>query len=111
MVEIKEKQGGKRLDTYHASRRFFLSYYASQKSEILTTLTGVLLSFDLRKSEVEEREKRARSGCHNCLFLMSLLLVSNDINHRAANLPRHQMLRLSRIDKEEMIDEVISHNK
>ena len=36
---------------------------------------------DLRKSEVAERERMGRSWCHNYLFLMSLLLVSNDINH------------------------------
>lgn len=35
----------------------------------------------LRKSEVEEREERARRWCHNYRFLMSLLLVSNNINH------------------------------
>ena len=42
------------------------------------------MSCDLRKSEVEEREKSARSWCHNYIFCMSLslLLVSNDINHR-----------------------------
>ena len=33
------------------------------------------------KSEVEERKKWARSCCHNYVFLMSLLVVSNDINH------------------------------
>ena len=53
--------------TYHASHRF--------------TLRNILLSLDLRKSGVEEREKRARSWCHNYLFLMSQLLVSTDINH------------------------------
>ena len=36
---------------------------------------------DLRKSEVTERERMGRSWCHNYPFLMSLLLVSNDINH------------------------------
>ena len=42
-----------------------------------------ILSFDLRKSEVEKGEKRAKSWCHNYLFLASLLLVSNDIHqHR-----------------------------
>ena len=50
-------------------------------NKILTTLASILLSFDLRKSEVEEREKTGRIWCHNYLFLMSLLLVSNDINH------------------------------
>ena len=42
------------------------------------------MSCDLSKSEVEEREKSARSWCHNYIFFMSLslLLVSNDINHR-----------------------------
>ena len=59
----------------------FLSYYASRKNKILTTLRSTLLSLNLTKSEVEEREKRARRWRHNYLFLMSLLLVSNDINH------------------------------
>ena len=40
-----------------------------------------LRKIDLRKSEVGEQEKRARSWCHNYLFSMSLLLVSNDTNH------------------------------
>ena len=53
--------------TYQASHRF--------------TLRNILLSLDLRKSGVEEREKRARSWCHSYLFLMSQLLVSTDINH------------------------------
>ena len=35
----------------------------------------------LRKLEVWEQEKRARSWCHNYLFSRSMLLVSNDINH------------------------------
>ena len=49
---------------------------------MLTTLTSILLSFDLTgKSEVERREKRAGSWCHNYLFLMSLLVVSNHIKH------------------------------
>ena len=56
---------------------FFLSYHASRKNKLLTT-TSILLSFDLRTSELDER---ARSCCHNYLFLMSLLLVSNNINH------------------------------
>ena len=42
-------------------------------NNILTTSTSILLSFDLRKSEVEEREKRTKCWC--------LLLVSNDIDH------------------------------
>ena len=65
----------------HVSRRVFGSYHASRENKIkyLTTLTSILLSFDLRKSEVKERQKRARSWCHNYLFLTSLLLVSNDI--------------------------------
>ena len=40
-----------------------------------------LRKIDLRKSEVGEQEKRTRSWCHNYLFSMSLLLVSNDTNH------------------------------
>ena len=51
-------------------------------NKVLTTLTSVLLShFIWTKSEVEER-KKGRSWCHSFnVFLMSLLLVSNDINH------------------------------
>ena len=49
---------------------------------LLITLTSILLSFDLRKSEVGERKKRTRSWCDNYLFLMSLLQVSNEINHQ-----------------------------
>ena len=40
-----------------------------------------LRKIDLRNSEVKERQKRARSWCHNSLFLMSPLLVSNDFDH------------------------------
>ena len=57
---------------------FFSSYHASQKNKISTTLRSILLSFDLGKSEVEEREERATSWCHNYLFSMPQLLVSND---------------------------------
>ena len=56
-------------DTYHASR---ITPIMEKYDKTLTTLASILLSFDLRKSEAEEREKRARSWC--------LLLVSNDIN-------------------------------
>ena len=76
------QQGGKGgFHITHVSRRVFGSYHASRENKIkyLTTLTSILLSFDLRKSEVKERQKRARSWCHNYLFLTSLLLVSNDI--------------------------------
>ena len=60
----------------------YLSRTTEKLIKTLTTLTSILLLFDdLRKSEVEEREKRARRWCHNYLFLMSLLQVSNDINH------------------------------
>ena len=52
--------------THHVP--IFLSYHASRK-------------IYLRKSEVGEQEKRARSWCHNYLLSRSLLLVSNDINH------------------------------
>ena len=65
--------------THHAD--FFSSYHASRKNKISTTLKSILLSFDVRKSEVEEREERAISWCHNYLFLMLELLVSNDIIH------------------------------
>ena len=50
----------------------------------------------MRKSEVEEREKRARSWCHKYLFLISLLLVSNDIN-RHGNFKRKS--RVKRFEK------------
>ena len=56
-------------DTYHVSR---ITPIMEKYDKTLTTLASILLSFDLRKSEAEEREKRARSWC--------LLLVSNDIN-------------------------------
>ena len=69
-----------RQPSSNAKNVFFSSYYASRKNKILTA-TSILLSFDLRKSVVEEREKRERSRCHNYLFLVSLLLVSNNINH------------------------------
>ena len=55
--------------TYHAR----ITPIVEKCDKILTTLASILLSFDLKKSEIEEREKRARSWC--------LLLVSNDINH------------------------------
>ena len=72
----------KLIDNHHQIQKmFFSSYHASRKNKILTA-TSILLSFDLRKSEVEEREKRERSWCHNYLFLMSLLLVSNNINRQ-----------------------------
>ena len=58
-----------------------LSNITEKWNRILTTLRGILLSFDLMKSEVEEREKMARSCCHNYVFFMSLLVVWNDINH------------------------------
>ena len=76
------QQGGKGgFPITHVSRRFFGSYHASRENRknIFNYITSILLSFDLRKSEVKERQKRARSWCHNYLFLMSLLLVSNDI--------------------------------
>ena len=54
--------------THHTD--FFSSYHASRKNKISITLRSILLSFDLRKSEVEEREERAISWCHNYIFLM-----------------------------------------
>ena len=58
------------------------TYHTSQKNEILTSLTGILLSFDLRKSEGEEEGKRTIIWFRNYLLsLMSLLLVSNDVKH------------------------------
>ena len=36
---------------------FQLSRITEKQNEMLTTLTSILLSFDLRKSEVEERQK------------------------------------------------------
>ena len=62
------KGGGGVPITHHAD--FFSSYHASRKNKISTTSRSILLSFDLRKSEVEEREERAISWCHNYLFLM-----------------------------------------
>ena len=71
----------KLIDNHHQIRKMsFSSYHASRKNKILTA-TNILLSFDLRKSEIEEQEKRERSWCHNYLFLMSLLPISNNINH------------------------------
>ena len=58
-----------------------LSRITEKWNKILTTLTSILLSFDLRKPEVEKREKRVRSWCHTYLFSVSLLLVLNDVNH------------------------------
>ena len=58
-----------------------LSRITEKWNKILITLTSILLSFDLRKPEVEKREKRVRSWCHTYLFSMSLLLVLNDVNH------------------------------
>ena len=53
------------------------------------------MSCDLRKSEVEEREKSARSWCHNYIFFisLSLLIVSNDINHRRNSKENHASAR------------------
>ena len=56
-----------------------LSRTTEKYNKIFTSLTSILLSFDLRKSEVEEREKRQDVGVMTIFFLMSLLLVSNDI--------------------------------
>ena len=36
---------------------FQLSRITEKQNEMLTTLTSILLSFDLRKSKVEERQK------------------------------------------------------
>ena len=63
MVGINEKQDDKRVwgwGTYHPSGPLFWSYHASQKNKILTTLTSILLSFDLMKSEVDKREKNGK---------------------------------------------------
>ena len=56
-----------------------------------------ILSFDLRKSEVEKGEKRAKSWCHNYLFLASLLLVSNDI-HQHRNFKENSVSRVVKIE-------------
>ena len=45
---------------YHASCRFFKAMTHHEKMTL--TFTSVLLSVDLTKSEVEEREKKARVG-------------------------------------------------
>ena len=70
---VKEGPGGR--GTYQASCQCFLSYHESQKK------VCILLTMIWGKSEVAEQERMARSWCHNYAFLMSLLLVSNDINH------------------------------
>ena len=72
--------------TNYASRRFFLSYHASRASQkkinkILTTITSILLSFDLNKIRGRGTKKRVEVGIIAMYFKMSLLLVSKDINH------------------------------
>ena len=83
-------QGGKGVGgggaTNYASRRFFLSYHASRASQkkinkILTTITSILLSFDLNKIRGRGTKKRVEVGIIAMYFKMSLLLVSKDINH------------------------------
>ena len=57
----------------------FLSYHASPKNSkkndkiLLTILKGILLPFDLRKSEHEGREKGAKRWCHNYYLLLSII--------------------------------------
>ena len=51
-----------------------------KKKSASCVINKYISSFDLRKSEVEKGEKRAKSWCHNHLFLVSRLLVSNDIH-------------------------------
>ena len=72
-------KGGFLSRTYHAHFLEAITHHRKIKKYIFNYITRILLSFDLGKSEVKERQKRARSWCHNYLFLMSLLLVSNDI--------------------------------
>ena len=57
ILRVAKGEGGG--STNYASRRLFLSIHASRASrkKKLTTITSILLSFDLRKSEVEERKK------------------------------------------------------
>ena len=61
------------LFSYHASRKNKTKYWLHLQVSYYHSIWGNLRS--------EEREKRAGSWCHTYLFLMSLLLVSNDINH------------------------------
>ena len=72
---------GLQVDRQPSSNTKNVFFKLSRITKKILTATSTLLSFDLRKSVVEEREKRERSWCHNYLFLVSLLLVSNNINH------------------------------
>ena len=71
-----ERGGGGGRNTYHASRItsiiLKLSRVTKKENESLTTSTSIPLSFDLRKSHVEKREKRARSWCHKNVFDVSV---------------------------------------
>lgn len=69
-----EKGGGVPI-MHHA---VFLSYHDHRKivkndKILLTTLKGILLPFDLRKSEDEEREKGAKRWCRNYYLLLSII--------------------------------------
>ena len=50
-------------------------------NKILTTITSILLSFDLNKIRGRGTKKRVEVGIIAMYFKMSLLLVSKDINH------------------------------
>ena len=65
-------QGGKGRErgvpiTHHADF-FQLSRITERQNKILTTLTSILLSFDLRKSEVEEQQKGEDVGVITIYF-------------------------------------------
>ena len=49
--------------------------------KILTTITSILLSFDLNKIRGRGTKKRVEVGIIAMYFKMSLLLVSKDMNH------------------------------
>ena len=58
-----------------------LSRITEKISKILTTITSILLSFDLNKIRGRGTKKRVEVGIIAMYFKMSLLLVSKDINH------------------------------
>ena len=63
------QRGGGEPFMHHAD---CLKLSCISKNKILTTLTSILLSFDLKKSQVEEQEKRARSWCHNYILIFNV---------------------------------------
>ena len=90
--------------TNYVSRRFFLKLLRITRitekiNKILTTITSILLSFDLRKSEVEGQKKRLEVGViatnFKCLcFYFQMILTITEIskeNHesRAVKIANH----------------------